>query len=52
MRRLIVVKATRAPEAGVMPEERLIAAMAGRREAPARAGVLLDASGLPGPAGR
>lgn len=46
MRFMIIVKATRDSEAGVMPEERLIAEMADFHEELARAGVLLDASGL------
>jgi hypothetical protein len=43
---MILVKATRDTEAGVMPEEKLIAAMADYHEELAKAGVLLDASGL------
>ena len=46
MRFMIIVKATADSEAGVMPEEKLIAAMAAYHEELARAGVLLDASGL------
>ncbi|MBX6320838.1 MAG: YciI family protein [Rhodospirillaceae bacterium] len=46
MRFMIIVKATKESEAGVMPEEKLIAAMAAYHEELARAGVLLDASGL------
>ncbi|ARP85498.1 YciI family protein [Bordetella genomosp. 9] len=46
MRFLIIVKATAATEAGVMPEESLFAAMADYHEALAKAGVLLDAAGL------
>jgi hypothetical protein len=46
MRFMILVKATRDTEAGVMPEEKLIAAMAAYHEELARAGVLLDAAGL------
>ena len=46
MRYMIIVKATRDSEAGVMPGERLLAAMADYHEQLARAGVLLDASGL------
>jgi hypothetical protein len=46
MRFMIIVKATRESEAGVMPDEDLFAAMAAYREELARAGVLLDASGL------
>jgi hypothetical protein len=46
MRVLIIVKATLDSEAGVMPEEPLIAAMARYHEELAKAGVLVDASGL------
>ena len=46
MRFMIIVKATKDSEAGVMPEENLIAAMATYHEELAEAGVLLDASGL------
>ncbi len=46
MRFMIIVKATRDSEAGVMPEESLFAAMAGYHEELAQAGALLDASGL------
>jgi hypothetical protein len=46
MRFMIVVKATRDTEAGVMPKEQMIAAMAEYHEQLAKAGVLLDASGL------
>lgn len=46
MRFMIIVKATKDTEAGSMPEETLIAAMATYHEALAKAGVLLDASGL------
>jgi hypothetical protein len=46
MRFMILVKATRDSEAGVMPPEELFAAMADYHEQLARAGVLLDASGL------
>ena len=46
MRFMIIVKATKDTEAGVMPEERLIAEMAAYHEELAKAGVLLDASGL------
>ncbi len=46
MRFMIIVKATKDSEAGVMPEEKLIAAMATYHEELARAGALLDASGL------
>ena len=43
---MIAVKATRDTEAGKVPEDGLIAAMATYHEELARAGVLLDASGL------
>ena len=46
MRFMIIVKASKDSEAGVMPEEKLIAAMATYHEELAKAGVLLDASGL------
>jgi len=46
MRFMIIVKASKDSEAGVMPEEKLIAQMAGFHEELAKAGVLLDASGL------
>jgi len=46
MRFMIMVKANKDTEAGVMPEEKLIADMATYHEALAKAGVLLDASGL------
>ncbi|MGH8531583.1 MAG: YciI family protein [Gammaproteobacteria bacterium] len=46
MRFMIIVKATKDSEAGVMPEEKLMAAMATYHEELAKAGVLLDASGL------
>ena len=46
MRFMMIVKATKDSEAGVMPEEKLIAAMATYHEELVKAGVLLDASGL------
>jgi hypothetical protein len=46
MRFLIIVKATQDSEAGVMPEESLFAAMHKYHEELAKAGMLLDASGL------
>jgi hypothetical protein len=46
MRFMIIVKATKDSEAGVMREEKLIAAMATYHEELAKAGALLDASGL------
>ena len=46
MRFMIIVKANKDSEAGVLPEESLIAEMATYHEQLAKAGVLLDASGL------
>jgi hypothetical protein len=46
MRFMIMVKGNPATEAGVMPEETRLAAMATYHEELAKAGVLLDASGL------
>jgi hypothetical protein len=46
MRFMIMVKASKVTEAGVMPEEELFAAMADYHEELVKAGVLLDASGL------
>lgn len=46
MRFMIIVKATKDSEAGVMPEEKLLAEMAKYHEELAKAGVLLDGSGL------
>lgn len=46
MRFMIIVKATKDSEAGVMPQEQLIAKMATYHEELAKAGALLDASGL------
>lgn len=46
MRFMIIVKATQDSEAGVMPEESDFAPMAQYHEELAKAGVLLDASGL------
>ena len=46
MRFMIIVKATKDCEAGVMPDEKLIAEMATFHEELAKAGVLIDASGL------
>jgi hypothetical protein len=43
---MILVKASKDTEAGVMPEEKLFAAMADYHEELQKAGVLLDASGL------
>jgi hypothetical protein len=46
MRFMIIVKATKASEAGEMPEDALIAEMGAYHEELARAGMLLDGSGL------
>ena len=46
MRFMIIVKATKDTEAGVMPEEPLLAEMAKYHEELAKAGALLDGSGL------
>lgn len=46
MRFMIIVKATPDTEAGVMPEEKLLTAMANYHEELVKAGVLLDGSGL------
>ena len=46
MRFMIIVKATRDSEAGVMPEDKLIAEMGKYHEELAKAGMLLDGSGL------
>jgi hypothetical protein len=46
MRFMILVKANKDSEAGAMPEEKLIAAMATYHEELAKADVLLDATGL------
>ena len=46
MRFMIIVKGNKQSESGVLPEERLIAAMADYHEQLVKAGVLLDASGL------
>ncbi|KRB64195.1 YciI family protein [Noviherbaspirillum sp. Root189] len=46
MRYMIIVKASAQSEAGVMPDEKLIAAMADYHAQLAKAGVLLDGSGL------
>ncbi len=46
MRFMIIVKATKDSEAGVKPEEKLFAEMATYHEALAKAGALLDGSGL------
>ena len=46
MRYMIIVKANKDSEAGAMPEEQLLAAMAAYHEELVKAGVLLDATGL------
>jgi len=46
MRFMIIVKATKDSEAGVMPEEKLLAEMASYHEELVKAGVLVDGSGL------
>ena len=46
MRFMIIVKATKETEAGAMPEESMLNAMAVYHEELAKAGVLLDANGL------
>jgi hypothetical protein len=46
MRFMIIVKATQDSEAGVMPEDKLIAEMGKYHEELAKAGMLLDGSGL------
>jgi hypothetical protein len=46
MRFMIVVKATKDSEAGVMPSEELLATMAAFHQQLAKAGVLLDGNGL------
>lgn len=46
MRFMIIVKASRESEAGVMPDEKLLSAMQKYHEELVKAGVLVDASGL------
>jgi hypothetical protein len=46
MRFMMIVKANKDSEAGVMPDERMIASMMKYNEEMAKAGVLLDLSGL------
>jgi hypothetical protein len=46
MRFMIIVKATKDSEAGVMPDEKLLSDMAQYHEALQKAGALLDGSGL------
>jgi hypothetical protein len=46
MRFMVIVKATRDSEAGVMPSEELLAAMAKFNEELVKAGIMLDGNGL------
>ena len=46
MRFMVIVKATRTPEAGKMPSEELLSAMAKFNEEMVKAGVMLDGNGL------
>jgi hypothetical protein len=46
MRFLVIVKATKQSEAGVLPDEKMLAAMGKYNEELSRAGVLLDGAGL------
>ena len=46
MRFMMIVKANAESEAGIMPEEKLLAAMASYHEELVKAGILLDATGL------
>ena len=46
MRFMMIVKATKDSEAGVMPDENMLAAMGKYNEELARAGVMLDGTGL------
>lgn len=46
MRYMIIVKASAESESGALPDDRLVAAMADYHEQLAKAGVLLDGSGL------
>jgi hypothetical protein len=46
MRFMIIVKASKESEAGVMPEEKLMATMAAYHEELGKAGILIDAAGL------
>ncbi len=46
MRFMIIVRANRDSEAGMLPEDKLVAAMADYHEQLAKAGILLDANGL------
>ena len=47
MRFMMLVKASKASEAGVMPDDSLIAAMTKYNEEMAKAGILLDLAGMP-----
>jgi hypothetical protein len=46
MRFMVIVKATKKSEGGAMPDEKMLAAMSKYNEELAKAGVLLDLSGL------
>jgi len=46
MRFMMIVKASKESEAGVMPDEKILAAMAKYNEALVKAGVMLDGAGL------
>ena len=46
MRVMVIVKATKASEAGVMPDERLLAEMGNYNEELVKAGILLAGEGL------
>ena len=46
MRFMIIVKASKDSEAGVLPDEKMLTSMAAYHEELAKAGVLLDGSGL------
>lgn len=48
MRYMMIVKASKESEAGVMPSQELIAEMGSYNEQLAKAGILLDAAGLQG----
>jgi hypothetical protein len=46
MRFMVIVKATKESEAGIMPSEELLAAMAAFNEEMVKAGVMIDGAGL------
>src|SRR5262245_41950210 len=46
MRFMMIVKATKSTEAGVMPEEKMIAAMTKYNEEMVKAGIMIDGAGL------